>query len=357
MRRHVLTLAKHAARKLIAPIRPCIDLAKVLFGAATYKLNGTTPAEASQALIRLFCLSGGRFNDLMNRAVRVVDDGTIFPEPTGMLGVRTRTDAERIAEDIRLHGYHVFAQRLPDEMCERLLAFAVSTKARIRPMDDIRSLTKREGLYQRGRPEAARYDFKTEDVINLPDVQRLMADPSLLWVAQSYLGTTPLIDVTSMWWHTAFSDQPDAEAGQFYHFDMDRIKWLKLFIYLTDVEAANGPHCFIEGSHRTGGIPSALLARGYARIRDSDVFDHYVKATEVQFVAPRGTVIAEDTRGLHKGLEVRRGDRLMLQLQFSDSLFGAPYAPSCFRTLIPEMAGMVKAYPAVYKSYAQNAGV
>jgi hypothetical protein len=135
---------------------------------------------------------------------------------------------------------------------------------------------------------------------------------------------------------------------------MDRIKWLKFFIYLTDVQANNGPHCFIEGSHRTRGIPSALLARGYARIPDADVFEHYPKTAEVRFLAPRGTVIAEDTRGLHKGLEVLGGDRLMLQLQFSDSLFGAPYARSHFRTLSPEMAGMVKAHPAVYKSYVEN---
>src|SRR6185503_13469174 len=126
-------------------------------------------------------------------------------------------------------------------------------------------------------------------------------------------------------------------AGQLYHFDMDRIKWLKFFIYLTDVEAANGPHCFVRGSHRTHGIPSSLLSKGYARIRDAEVFQYYARETEVRFVAPRGTVIAEDTRGLHKGMEVLSGDRLMLQLQLSNSLFGAPYAPSSFRRMTPEL--------------------
>jgi hypothetical protein len=33
--------------------------------------------------------------------------------------------------------------------------------------------------------------------------------------------------------------------------------------------------------------------------------------------------MAIDTRGLHKGLELKNGERLILQLQFANSLFGS----------------------------------
>jgi hypothetical protein len=38
---------------------------------------------------------------------------------------------------------------------------------------------------------------------------------------------------------------------------------------------------------------------------------------------PRGTILAEDTRGLHKGKPVAKGDRLVLEFEFSSSMFGA----------------------------------
>jgi hypothetical protein len=338
----------------MASARASIDLARVLAGAAVYKLTGSTPAGAYQAFIRLFCLSGGLSNDWMDRLARTFDAGSSLPEPSGVLGVCSLQDAKRIADRIRADGYYIFDQKLPGEMCDRLLGFALNTPARVRPMTGEHSLPKGEQIYDRNRPLAVRYDFNVDDVLNFPDVQRLMADPSILWVAQSYLRTTPVADVTSMWWHTAFSDQPDEEAAQFFHFDMDRIKWLKFFIYLTDVGPSNGPHCFVKGSHRTKGIPSALLSKGYARIQDKEVFRHYPREAEVQFLAPRGTVIAEDTRGLHKGLEVRSGDRLMLQLQFSSSLFGGSYPPFSFRTMIPEMKKMAEIYPVIYKNYLGN---
>ena len=344
-------LARRFARKLFGAARAVADVGAVLAGVASYNLRGNTPASAYQAFIRLFCLSRGRTNDVMNRVVRIVDRGSNLPQPSGLLGIRNVQDAERAAEQIRSDGYYVFQQTLSAQMCDRLLQFALSTPARVRPMKGQRNPTAADAVYQRDKPVAARYDFRADDVINLPDVQGLMADPSLLWVAQSYLRTTPVADVTTMWWHTSFSNQPDEEAAQLYHFDMDRIQWLKFFIYLTDVDADNGPHCFIKGSHRTDGIPSALLTKGYARLQDQEVFQYFSRDAEVRFLAPKGTVIAEDTRGLHKGLELHNDDRLMLQLQFSNSLFGGSYAPSSFRTMTREMAAMTKAYPGIYRDY------
>ena len=180
-----------------------------------------------------------------------------------------------------------------------------------------------------------------------------MADPAIVAVAQAYLGVQPVADVVSMWWHTAFSDQPDSEAAQFYHFDMDRIRWIKFFIYLTDVSSDNGPHYFVVGSHRTDGIPKNLLSKGYVRLLDEEIESHYPAKDIIEFVAPRGTILAEDTRGLHKGQHVRQGHRLMLQIQFSNSLFGPAYPKVAFdQVRDSRLNEMMERYPRIYSNYA-----
>jgi len=155
-----------------------------------------------------------------------------------------------------------------------------------------------------------------------------------------------------MWWHTNFHSQPDSEAAQFYHFDLDRLKWLKIFIYLTDVGPQDGPHSFIQGSHAPGGIPQKLLDRGYVRLSDAEVLSNYGSGKEIRFSAPRGTIIVEDTRGLHKGNPVFGKSRLILQMQLSNSLFGAVYPKSRLPAkMAPELATMIRQFRDVYQAY------
>jgi ectoine hydroxylase-related dioxygenase (phytanoyl-CoA dioxygenase family) len=188
-------------------------------------------------------------------------------------------------------------------------------------------------------------------LIDDPLIQRLMADRSIIAVAQNYLQSRPIMDIVALWWNVA-SAQPDKVAAQYWHFDMDRIKWLKFFVYLTDVGPDNGPHSFVEGSHCTGGITPSLLEKGYARLTDEEVSRQYPVDKVVEFTAPRGTIIAEDTRGLHKGKHVLKGDRLMFQLQFSNSLFGGEYPKSTFSQVHDaQLRQMISAYPRLYSNF------
>jgi ectoine hydroxylase-related dioxygenase (phytanoyl-CoA dioxygenase family) len=174
-------------------------------------------------------------------------------------------------------------------------------------------------------------------------------------LAQDYLGSRPVLDVLTMWWHTSFSHQPDSGAGQFFHFDLDRPKWLKFFIYLTDVKPENGPHAFVAGSHRTGALPERLLSKGYSRLSDQEVGAVFAAPDVLELTAPRGSIIAEDTRGLHKGKHVLSGDRLVLQLQFSNSLYGGSYPPSQMDGVISEeLTSRIGMYPRLYSAYAKG---
>ncbi|HEX4984478.1 MAG TPA: phytanoyl-CoA dioxygenase family protein [Burkholderiales bacterium] len=324
---------------------------RLMYGCVAYLFSGRTPAAGYQGMIGLFCTTGGVSNDMLSGIVGAINGKCTLPPEKGILGSFSDAELKQVKSRLDADGYLVFEKVLPAEVHERLMGFALATPSRIRAGKNVGAAASRMGIYNRHKPEGVRYDFLPEDVINNVDVQRLMSDTSILALAQAYLGSRPVADVTNMWWHTAFSHEPDSDAAQFFHFDMDRIRWLKFFFYLTDVGPQSGPHCFVRGSHRTGGIPRQLLKKGYARLTDEEVSTFYEKDRIIEFHAPAGTLIVEDTRGLHKGKVVERGDRLMLQLQFSNSLFGGSYPKARFGVMTPELKKIAESEPGIYANY------
>ena len=332
--------------------RDFADWLRLGAGALAHAFSGRTPPYAYQALIRLFCSSGGRSSDAISRWISRIGPAYALPRPSGVLGTLSAFDLAAVGASLRNRGYHVFPQIIPAEMCDQLLEFGLRQPSLLRAEES--GGEELLGPYSADRlaPRAVRYDLRVGDVLANADVQALLCDPTILAVAHAYLGSNPIADVLSMWWHTAYSDQPSKAAAQFFHFDMDRVKWLKFFIYLTDVGIENGPHSFVAGSHRTGGIPAALLRKGYARLTDEEVRQHYTAEDLIEFTGAKGTVIVEDTRGLHKGKHVASGDRLVLQLQYSNSLFGGDYPKVFFPTdLIPELRNSVQKYPEIYRNF------
>jgi hypothetical protein len=327
---------------------------KLFFGSLHYLIWRFTPNWAYQSMIGLFCATGGASNDLLSRFLSRLHPPREVVSNEGILGSLHPRELSRIVTDLDKNGYHIFENRLPAEICDRLLQFALTNRCSMRAMTGLNGAETScfVEYFPRDKPERARYDFEAQDVIDNHDVQRIMADHSFIKVAQAYLRCQPVIDVMSMWWHTAFSKSADPDAAQFWHFDMDRIKWLKFFIYLTDVGPTNGPHSFVVGSHRSGGIPKKLLNKGYSRLTDPEVEANYPSERIVEFAAPRGTIIAEDTRGLHKGKHVLSDDRLILQLQFSNSLFGGYYPPSNFSpSLSNPLKESIQRFPRIYSNY------
>lgn len=337
---------------MVNSVKKLIYAVALVLGFAFYLVTKKTPVFGYRGMVKLFCATGGRSNDILSRLIGIVKRPYRFEKAVGVLGdLSTTTSRAAIVAKLRERGYFTFERQLPPEICERLLLFATSQPCDIRPGDG-QCGNPIAAVYRRNSPEAVRYDFSARDLLSNSDVQALLADRSFAALAQDYLGTRPVIDVLAMWWHTNFSDKPDSQAAQFFHFDMDRPKWLKFFIYLTDVESVNGPHSFVSGSHRTGGIPPDLLSKGYTRLEDVEVAALFDDRDIMEFSAPRGTIIVEDTRGLHKGKHVERGDRLILQIQFSNSLFGAEYPKTCLDSKpCAALLENIKKYPKLYANY------
>ena len=186
-------------------------------------------------MIRLFCLTGGNSNDILAKvfARRPYQ----LSNASGVLGDLDEKKLAHVTETLRDRGYYVFEQRLSPDFVARIVEFASTHKSTIRPSDadSKRGIGPRVTVYDRANPQGLIYDFDPEDLVNNPHIQTLIADPSIFAVAQAYIGGSPMLDEVNMWWSVAGNKQPDSAAAQLYHFDMDRIRWIKFFINLTDV--------------------------------------------------------------------------------------------------------------------------
>lgn len=298
-------------------------------GYVDFRRTGSTPREAFRAMRDLYCVTNGRSNDVMGAMSGWLHPPPSMSEASGVLGTASRADVARVADNIRLKGYHVFDRRLPDSFQSALVAFALSAPASplvnraTDGLNDFRFEYLPAQTYDRHHVISAKYVLDAQRVAEQPEVQALLMDASLLGVAGAYLRAEPIHDDMTMWWSTAhLQGKASSAAAQHFHFDMDRVKFLKFFFYLTDVTPETGPHCFVAGSHRRK--PRTLLRD--SRISDEEMRKYYSEDEIIEITGPSGTIIAADTRGFHKGKPLLSGDRLILEFEFATSLFGADYA-------------------------------
>ena len=155
-----------------------------------------------------------------------------------------------------------------------------------------------------------------------------------------------------MWWSTPHLDHAADEIAQRFHFDCDRVRWLKIFIYLTDVTPESGPHVFVRHSHLREARRADLIGRGYVRLPDEDVARVYRPEEFATICGVAGTVLFEDTSGFHKGTRPEKRERLMLEYQFSCNLFGANYPSMRLQGPVrPRLAEARARLPAVYPHF------
>jgi hypothetical protein len=145
-------------------------------------------------------------------------------------------------------------------------------------------------------------------VLGNPDIRALINAPRVLRVAAAYLGCKPTLSSIGVRWSFPGNRQPG--ATQYFHRDPDDWKFVKLFVYLTDVDEDCGPHIFVEGSHRTAG---QMRARPYPQATVEREYPGGARA----ITGPRGTAFMADTYGIHAGLVPTRRPRLMMQVQYS----------------------------------------
>lgn len=131
-------------------------------------------------------------------------------------------------------------------------------------------------------------------------------DPYLLTISAHYMGLVPRLAEA----YVRRNFPADYRVmNHYWHRDLNSpICLLKMFIFLSDCEMENGPHEYVLGSHR-----ALQVLNGRRYYTDEEVDAAYPLGSEKRFVSVvrAGTIILEDTRGLHRAQVPVTGHRDM----------------------------------------------
>jgi hypothetical protein len=327
--------------------RRVADTLKLVLDILRLKFGRVPSPDAYKRLLASFFLFGGSLNLMASRLLGAKKSPF---DNVGVLGKLSESELESAHRHLAKNGYVIFENILTEEDCNRVLASSLETPGLTRLMDGNVGKIEHK-FFDRANPTSVRFDYDPKDLLANENIQKLIFDESLISFAQRYLQSSPILDAVVMWWHTPFGSGPDKEAAQWFHFDMERLKWVKFFFYITDVDEKSGPHTFVSKSHKPLGIPLKLRKKGYVRLSDEEVLSHYSKDQIIEFTGKKGTLIVEDTQGLHKGKHCELGDRLVFNLEYTTSMFGAPIPglEISQESLTPASLEMYSKYPHAFQ--------
>ena len=224
------------------------------------------------------------------------------------------TDAQAtLHEQLRRDGLTDLQPPLPANVLSDLVSYFKAT-----PCHD--PYRPQLGLFDWDQPPSDEINigyYTWEEVLRAPHMLDLMNDPDILAVAEAYLGCKPVIDNIGAAW--GYPGRETAKGVQRFHRDFDCSRCFKAFYYLTDIDAASGPHKYVKGSHQDRRLES-----GKAQTDDAIIETFGAEAIET-ITAPAGSWFLEDVYGFHKGqLPVDR-PRLLLGIEYN--LYPSPLSP------------------------------
>lgn len=108
-------------------VRGLLHSIRLAVGFAVYLIFNKTPAFAYQSMVGLFCLTRGQSNDFITRAISFFDPPLLLSNPSGLLGdMADKKQLALVGTTLREQGYCVFQNRLPADLCDRLLTYATT---------------------------------------------------------------------------------------------------------------------------------------------------------------------------------------------------------------------------------------
>lgn len=303
--------------KLFSPVL----LLWTLLAFVKYLLTGSNSNLDYRIFRKTFAATNGWSNDFMSRLLSFLGRGVKKLDFNDLHdnGLVNSINSQEFNRRMKEDGFYVFEELVPKEVCDQLKKNLTS----LTPM----KLDSKSGKYihVKNFPEnidSPRYMYNALEMLKLDIVKKLVLDRGIVKLASSYLDAFPICDLLASWWSFPSKDAASLSgAAQMFHFDMDRLKFIKFFIYLTPVGDHNGPHCYVRGSHKR--LPFSLQED--RRFTNQEVNKFFGEDSILSIGGSYGQLIAVDTRGIHKGVPLVDGKRLIFQIEYSNSTFGHPY--------------------------------
>jgi hypothetical protein len=315
-------------------LRRAIDVLLTPVGIVGYWLTGRTSTGTYRVMRRVHSIAPSIVDPRRRPAVPAP------PVTDGALGPLTGPDLDDARSALDRDGFVVLDQRLDPDTVAALTDVAANAECTVVGSVDP-DVGSSPARFDPDRPLAPRYEVTESTLFASEVVQELAVDEGIRRLAAAYLRCDPVNDLLSMWWSAPGVDGDRSAAAQQFHADRDRLSFVKLFAYLTDVGPGHGPHVYVRGSHRDR--PMAL--RADRRFSDAQVGAYYGPGDKVSIEGPAGTVFLADTLGLHKGTAPVDGPRLVFQIEYATNLFGAPYETVPESVLSPQVRARAAAHP------------
>lgn len=218
--------------------------------------------------------------------------------------VSTDSPAHSLVRDLQRDGYVLLPAFMDGQTIERIKAHLAGA-----PLNE-RFAPFRRGFQLDSVPDNVHVaEYSTAHILSCPDVLAIANLPVLLQAASLYLGCKPTIADVSIWWSLVADGRP--QEAENFHRDVDDWRFVKFFLYLSDVDADAGPHYFVRGSHRRARF---LKKR---RLTDAEVRKVFDGRDVVSMQGRTGDAFLEDTFGIHKGQPPRLRHRLLLQVEYA----------------------------------------
>ena len=301
-------------------IQAYLSFVYIFFSFLFFKLFNRNIIHTHLFFVRLHCFTNGRATDFFSKIISKSKKKIKLEElpSTNLIYKLKNEEVNNFTIKIDKESYAIYPHKLGLEIVDNLHRFSLTNST-----SEISNNKMQDKIinYQKKNQYSERLNFFQSDLIKNNYIQDLICDSTILSICQNYLNTSPVFAEVNMWWSIANKNKPSLEAAQLYHFDLDATKWLKIFIYLTDVDINSGPHCYVEGTHKYHNQSRDLLSRGYVRIEDDDILERYSIDKCKNIIGSRGTIIFGDTRAFHKGLKPYDRDRLVLELTYLNSNF------------------------------------
>lgn len=204
---------------------------------------------------------------------------------------------------LRRDGLVPFAAILSSAQCQQIGAYL-----RDKQMTDrlnVDNVFKLDGV-----PRSVRMsDYAMADVLQCPHILDVVNHPALIALATSYLGCKPTISQVAI--RRAFPSDTAAVSVQRFHRDAEDWRYVKLIVFLSDVDREGGPHFFVLGSHLE---QAPLRLKSHS---DADIVASHGAHAIAEVTGPSGFGFVIDSAGIHKGASPTKHRRLMLQIQYS----------------------------------------
>ena len=147
--------------------------------------------------------------------------------------------------------------------------------------------------------------YATEDLIKNHEILNVINNAKLIKIVRGYFKCDFKLDWIWSWWSYA-NEKNDSIGPQLFHRDYECLNFLKLFIYLTDVDVNDGPHQIIKSSNKIDCFYKI------SRFSDLEVYSKFDKESCSTIDGMAGKSFLANTYAIHRGLRPIKKDRLVL---------------------------------------------